>query len=59
MSFFADQLSSRVYQKTVESAFRDVADALTNVEKTTASEEDLKTRVAAARDAFEPCPDSI
>jgi len=40
------------YQKSVESAFREVADALTNVEQTTASEEDLQTRVAAARDAL-------
>ena len=40
------------YQKTVETAFREVADALTNLEQTTASEEDLQARATAARNAL-------
>lgn len=41
------------YQKTLEAAFRETADALTNVEWTGAVEADLQTRLAAARDALE------
>ena len=37
------------YQKAAESAFREVADALTNLQQTTASEEDLDARAVAAR----------
>ena len=40
------------YQKSVETAFREVADALTNVAQTAASEADLQTRAAAARNAL-------
>ena len=40
------------YQKAVESAFREVADALTNVQQSAAAEQDLQTRVAAARNAL-------
>ena len=41
------------YQKALEAAFRETADALTNVEWTGAVEADLQTRLAAARDALE------
>lgn len=40
------------YQKSIESAFREVADALTNLEQSTAAEEDLQQRLAAAREAL-------
>lgn len=40
------------YQKTVEAAFRETADAITNLERTTATETDLRTRVEAAREAL-------
>lgn len=40
------------YQKTVEAAFREVADALTNVQHTSASAADLKIRADAARNAL-------
>ena len=40
------------YQKVVETAFREVADALSNVQKTTAAEADLQASVAAARNAL-------
>lgn len=40
------------YQKSVETAFREVADALTNVQQSAASEQDLRTRLAAARNAL-------
>jgi multidrug efflux system outer membrane protein len=41
------------YQKAVETAFRETADAITNLELTAAVETDLQVRVAAARDALE------
>ncbi|MBI2318383.1 MAG: efflux transporter outer membrane subunit [Betaproteobacteria bacterium] len=41
-----------LYQKSIESAFREVADALTNLEQSTAVEQDLQKRVEAARDAL-------
>jgi len=37
------------YQKAVESAFREVADALTSVQQTAAAEEDYQSRADAAR----------
>lgn len=37
------------YQKAAESAYREVADALSNLQQTTANEEDLDARAAAAR----------
>lgn len=40
------------YRKTIESAFREVADALTNVQHTSASAADLKIRADAARNAL-------
>ncbi|MGP1676229.1 MAG: efflux transporter outer membrane subunit [Burkholderiales bacterium] len=40
------------YQKAVETAFREVADALTTLQQTKASEEDLKLRATAARNAL-------
>ena len=40
------------YQKTVETAFREVADALTNVQQTTASAADVQAKVDAARNAL-------
>ena len=40
------------YQKTVETAFKDVADALTNVEQTSAAAGDLQTMVDAAHNAL-------
>lgn len=39
------------YQKSIETAFRDVGDALANVRQSVATEEDLRTTVVAARDA--------
>jgi multidrug efflux system outer membrane protein len=44
--------SAASYQKAVETAFREVADALTNVQQTTATEADLQTRVDASRNAL-------
>ena len=41
------------WQKAVEGAFREVSDALVNLEETSASEADLLDRVAAARSALE------
>ena len=40
------------YQRAVESAFREVADALTNAEQTTALEADLQARSTAARNTL-------
>ena len=40
------------YQKAVETAFREVADALTTLQQTGASEEDLQLRAKAARNAL-------
>lgn len=40
------------YRKAVETAFREVADALTNVQQTGASAGDLKAKVEAARNAL-------
>jgi len=40
------------YQKAVETGFREVADALTNVRLTASSEEDYQVSVAAARRAL-------
>ncbi len=40
------------YQKAVETAFREVADALTNVRQAAAVEEDQQARVQAARNAL-------
>jgi multidrug efflux system outer membrane protein len=41
------------YQRSIESAFREVSDALVNLEQSGASEADLADRVAAARQALE------
>ena len=41
------------WQKSVEGAFREVSDALVNLEQTSASEADLFERVQAARNALE------
>ena len=43
------QQSLAAYQKAIETAFREVADGLTNLEQTTAAEEDLQARATAAR----------
>lgn len=40
------------YQKAVETAFREVADALTNVDQSAASERDLQARATSARNAL-------
>jgi len=40
------------YQKAAETAFREVADALTNVKQAAASERDLQDRAASARNAL-------
>ena len=40
------------YQRTVETAFREVADALTNVQQSAVAEPDLQLRVGAARNAL-------
>jgi len=40
------------YQKVVETAFREVADALTTLQQTEASEQDLQLRAKAARNAL-------
>ncbi len=44
--------SVAAYQKAVETAFREVADALTSVQHTAAAERDLQARVAAARNTL-------
>jgi outer membrane protein, multidrug efflux system len=41
------------WQKSVEGAFREVSDALVNLEETSNSEADLRARVEAARNALE------
>jgi multidrug efflux system outer membrane protein len=40
------------YEKTVQTAFKDVADALTNVEQTNAAEKDIQSKVEAARNVL-------
>lgn len=40
------------YQKSIQTAFREVADALTNIEQTTATQSDLQTSVDAATNAL-------
>lgn len=46
------QQSLANYQKTTETAFREVADALTNVQRSASTEQDLQTRLTAVRDAL-------
>ncbi len=41
------------WQRSVEGAFREVSDALVNLQETSASEADLRARVEAARNALE------
>src|SRR5205823_14363255 len=41
------------YQRSIETAFREVADALVNVEETAAAEDELKLRLQAARSALD------
>jgi multidrug efflux system outer membrane protein len=41
------------YQRSIESAFREVADGLVNVEQSAALEEELRLRLQAARNALE------
>ena len=41
-----------LYQKSVQAAFREVADAISNLQQTTAVEGDLQQRVASAREAL-------
>jgi multidrug efflux system outer membrane protein len=41
------------YQRSIETAFREVADALVNVEQTGGAETDLQVRLEAARNALE------
>ena len=41
------------YQKSIETAFREVADAITNVRQSTLAQSDLKERVDAARNSRE------
>ncbi len=41
------------YQKSIETAFREVADAITNVRQSAASETDLQERVKAARNSLD------
>jgi multidrug efflux system outer membrane protein len=48
---YQQQLAS--WQRSVEGAFREVSDALVNLEETGASEADLRARVEAARNALE------
>jgi multidrug efflux system outer membrane protein len=45
--------SLAVYQRAVETAFREVADALVNVEESARNEEQLRARLDAARKALE------
>lgn len=40
------------YQKAIETAFREVADGLTNLEQTTATEQDFQARATAARNVL-------
>jgi len=40
------------YQKSIQTAFREVADALSNIEQTAATQGDLQTSVDAARNAL-------
>jgi outer membrane protein, multidrug efflux system len=47
-----DRQSVATYQKTVETAFREVADALTTLRQTEALEQDLQLRVEASRNAL-------
>jgi multidrug efflux system outer membrane protein len=44
--------SLAAYQKAIETAVREVADGLTNLEQTTTVEEDLQGRAAAARNTL-------
>jgi len=46
------QQSVAGYQKSIETAFREVADALSNAQQTTAAEDDYRARVEAARNAL-------
>jgi multidrug efflux system outer membrane protein len=41
------------YQRSIETAFREVADALVNVEESSGAESDLEARLRAARNALE------
>jgi outer membrane protein, multidrug efflux system len=41
------------YQKAIETAFREVADAITNVRQSTSAEADLKERVDASRNSLD------
>ena len=41
------------YQRSIETAFREVADALVNVQESAAAEDELKLRLEAARNALE------
>ena len=41
------------YQRSVETAFREVADAIVNVEESARNEEQLRARLDAARNALE------
>ncbi len=47
------QQSVASWQRSVEGAFREVSDALVNLQETSASEADLRARVEAARNALE------
>ena len=47
------QQSLASWQRSVEGAFREVSDALVNLQQTSASEADLRARVEAARNALE------
>lgn len=47
-----ERQSVAAYQKSVETAFREVADALTSVRQTSAAEEDYQTQLGAARRAL-------
>ena len=47
-----DREALAAYQKSIQSGFREVADALTDVEQTTAAAADHEARVKAARDAL-------
>ena len=40
------------YQKTLQTAYRDVSDALSNIRQTIAAEEDLRNALTASRDAL-------
>jgi multidrug efflux system outer membrane protein len=46
------QQSVAAYQKSIETGFREVADALSNLQQTTAAESDYRARVDAARSAL-------